>query len=93
VLRRGPFSADQDITTLPGLNGGVLVVVPTASAGALFSVGNVPNGIYVFTDPNAFAARVLYNIGAVGPTTKLVATGQYDGAGNFVATNIEIAVH
>jgi hypothetical protein len=99
VLRTGPFSADQDITTLPGLNPGVLVIVPATSSDPTtmnsyqFSVGNVPNGVYMYTNAAAFAARVLYNIGAIGPTTKLVATGQYDGAGNFVATNIEIAVH
>jgi hypothetical protein len=99
VLRTGPFSADQDITKLPNPNPNLLVIVPANSADLAvqktyqFSVGNVPNGIYVYSAPADFAARVLYNIGAIGPTDKLVATGQYDGAGNFVATNIEIDVH
>ncbi|HWW78075.1 MAG TPA: hypothetical protein VNY82_00670, partial [Steroidobacteraceae bacterium] len=90
---------DQDITKLPNPNPNLLVIVPATSADPTvqksyeFSVGNVPNGIYVYTDPAAFATRVQYNIGAIGPTSKLVATGKYDGAGNFVATNIEIAVH
>jgi len=69
------------------------VIVPEKSSNSQFSIGNVPNGVYVYTDTTAFAARVLYNIGAIGPTKKLVATGQYDGAGHFLATNIEIAVH
>jgi hypothetical protein len=99
VLRTGPFSADQDITKLPNPHPDALVIVPATSADPTvqktyqYSVGNVPNGIYVYTDPAAFATRLLYNIGAIGPTSKLVATGQYDGAGNFVATNIEITVH
>jgi hypothetical protein len=91
VLRTGPFSADQDITKLPNPDPTLLVIVPATSG--QFSIGNVPNGIYVFTDTTAFAARVQYNTGAIGPISKLVATGQYDGAGHFVATNIEIAVH
>jgi len=96
VLRRGPASADVDVMTLPNPHPNVLVVVPATGSPQsqyLFSVGNVPNEISVFSDPQAFAVAVqTYTATATG-VRKLVATGQYDGSGNFVATNIEIAVH
>jgi hypothetical protein len=96
-IRQGPVTTD--IATLPGINPNALIIVPATSSDPTvqstyqFSIGNVPNSLYVYSDPTAFAQRIQYNIGAIGPTKKLVATGQYDGAGNFVATNIEIVVH
>jgi hypothetical protein len=94
VIRTGPQTTD--VMTLPNPNPNLLVVVPatgTPQSQYLFSIGNVANKVGVFSDPTAFAARIQYYTGTVGPITKLVATGQYDGAGHFVATNIEIAVH
>jgi hypothetical protein len=96
VIRRGPPPNDTDILTLTGLQTpNQLVIVPataTPQSQYLFTVGNVLNNTSVFSDPAAFATSVTSYI-ALAPISKLVATGQYQGSGNFVATNIEIAVH
>ena len=96
VIRRGPPANDTDILTLTDLQTpNQLVIVPatgTPQSQYLFTVGNVLNNTAVFSDPAAFATSVTSYI-ALAPITKLVATGQYAGSGNFVATNIEIAVY
>jgi hypothetical protein len=96
VIRRGPPANDTDILTLTDLQTpNQLVIVPatgTPQSQYLFTVGNVLNNTAVFSDPAAFATSVTSYI-ALAPITKLVATGQYEGSGNFVATNIEIAVY
>ena len=96
VIRRGPPANDTDILTLTDLQTpNQLVIVPATAAPQsqyLFTVGNVLNNTSVFSDPAAFATSVTSYI-ALAPISKLVATGQYAGSGNFVATNIEIAVH
>ena len=80
--------------TMPNPDPNVLVVVPATGSPQsqyLFTVGNVINNVSVFSDPTAFATAVQnYTVTAKG-FRKLVATGQYDGSGNFVATNIELA--
>jgi hypothetical protein len=94
VLRRGPQTEDVNVLTLPNPHPNVLVVVPatgTPQSQYLFTVGNVINQTSVFSDPTAFAASVQNYITTAKGIRKVVATGQYDGAGNFVATNIEIA--
>jgi len=53
----------------------------------------VLNNVAVFSDPQSFATSVQSYTFTATAVRKLVATGQYDGAGNFVATNIEVAVH
>jgi hypothetical protein len=96
VIRRGPPPNDTDILTLTDLQTpNQLVIVPatgTPQSQYLFTVGNVLNNTAVFSDPAAFATSVTSYI-ALAPISKLVATGQYEGSGNFVATNIEIAVY
>jgi hypothetical protein len=95
VIRRGPPQNDTDILTLTDLQTpNQLVIVPatgTPQSQYLFTVGNILNNTAVFSDPAAFATSVTSYI-ALAHITKLVATGQYAGSGNFVATNIEIAV-
>jgi len=80
--------------TLPNPHPDVLVVVPASGnpqSQYLFTVGNVLNEISVFSDPTGFAVAVQAYVNNAGGIRKVVATGQYDGAGNFVATNIEVA--
>jgi hypothetical protein len=94
VLRRGPPTADVDVMTLPNPNPGVLAVVPATGNPQnqyLFTVGNVTNSISAFSDPTGFAVAVQAYVNNAGGIRKIVATGQYDGAGHFVATNIEVA--
>jgi hypothetical protein len=96
VLRRGPQTADVDVLTMPNPHPNLLVIVPatgTPQSQYLFTVGNVLNNISVFSDPNAFGASILTYLASAKGIRKIVATGQYDGAGNFVATSIEIAAH
>ena len=94
VLRVGPQSGDVDVMTLPNPQPNILVVVPATGNPQnqyLFTVGNVLNEISVFSDPTAFAVAVQAYVNNAGGIRKVVATGQYDGAGHFVATNIEVA--
>jgi hypothetical protein len=80
--------------TLPNPNPGVFAVVPATGNPQnqyLFTVGNVANSISAFSDPTAFAVAVQAYVNNAGGIRKIVATGKYDGAGNFVATNIEVA--
>jgi hypothetical protein len=51
----------------------------------------VTNNTSVLSDPQAFAVAVQAYVNNAGGIRKIVATGKYDGAGNFVATNIEVA--
>ena len=94
VIRSGP--QETDVLNLPNPNPSLLVVVPaspTPNPAYQYSVGNVLQNISVFSDPATFAQSIQYYTGAVNAVTKLVATGQYDGAGHFVATNIEISIY
>jgi hypothetical protein len=94
VLRTGPATGDVDVMTLPNPNPGVFAVVPATGNPQnqyLFTVGNVTNSISAFSDPTAFAIAVQAYVNNAGGIRKIVATGKYDGAGNFVATNIEVA--
>lgn len=93
VILNGPQTTN--VTALTNPNPTVLTVVPatgTPQSQYLFTVGNVLNNVSVFNDPASFATSVQSYISTAGAVRKLVATGQYDGAGNFVATDIEIAV-
>jgi hypothetical protein len=97
VLRSGPLQTDVITLPNPKANNTTLWIVPSTASPTtanLFTIGNTVNGLYVFNDPTSFANRVTFNIGSIGPTNKLVATGQYDPTtGAFTATNIEITVH
>ncbi len=90
-VRSGP----QLVAVTKQANPHLLTIIPATPGSPnanLFAIGNTPNGIFVYSDPAAFAARILYNIGAIGPMQKLIAWGQYDpNAGTFVATDIKIA--
>ena len=90
-VRSGP----QLVAVTQQANPHLLTIIPATPGspnGNLFSIGNTPNGIFVYSDPSEFATRILYNIGAIGPMQKLTAFGQYDpNAGTFVATDIKIA--
>jgi hypothetical protein len=84
-----------NVLNLPSPNPAQLAIVPatgTPQSQYLFTVGSVTSGAEVYSDPAAFAARVPH-FTALAATTKLVATGQYDGAGNFVATDIKIVIY
>ncbi len=94
VIEQGPQTTD--VLDLPNPNPALLVVVPaslTPNPQYLYTVGNVTNNLNMFSDPATFAQSIQYFTGAVNTVTKLVATGQYDGAGHFVATNIEISIY
>jgi hypothetical protein len=88
----GPPVAATPIADLPKPNPDLIAIVPATSANQseyLFTIGSTLNGIDVLSDPAALAARIpAFN--ALDPITKIVATGTYDGAGNFTATTIEI---
>jgi hypothetical protein len=88
----GPAIAATPIANLPKPNPDLIAIVPATSANQseyLFTIGNTLNGIDVLSDPAALAARFpVFN--ALSAITKIVATGQYDGAGNFNATDIKI---
>ena len=88
----GPPIAATPIADLPKPNPALIAIVPATGATQsqyLFTIGNTLNGIDVITDPAALSARIpAFN--ALSSIAKIVATGTYDGAGNFNATNIEI---
>jgi hypothetical protein len=88
----GPAAAATPVINLPNPNPAVMAIVPATGATQsqyLFTIGSTSVGTDVFSDPAALAARIpAFN--ALAAITKIVATGQYDGAGNFNATNIEI---
>jgi hypothetical protein len=88
----GPPIAATPIADLPKPNPALIAIVPATSANQaeyLFTIGSTLNGIDVLSDPAALAARIpAFN--ALSSITKIVATGTYDGAGNFTATTIEI---
>jgi hypothetical protein len=88
----GPATAATPVADLPKPNPALIAIVPATSANQseyLFTIGSTLNGIDVLSDPTALAARIpAFN--ALAAITKIVATGTYDGAGNFTATTIEI---
>jgi hypothetical protein len=90
-VRSGP----QLVAVTKQANPHVLAIMPAPEGSPnanLFSIGNTPNGIFVYSNAAEFATRILYNIGSIGPMQKLTAFGQYDpNAGTFVATDIKIA--
>jgi hypothetical protein len=86
VLNQGPSSTP--VQNLPNPNPALLAIVPSQSQ-FLFTIGSTLNGINVLSDPTQLATRIpAFN--ALAPTTKIVAIGTYDGAGNFVATDLKI---
>ena len=69
-----------------------MAIIPATSANQseyLFTIGNTLNGIDVLSDPSALATRIPA-FTALSPITKIVATGTYDNAGFFYATDIKI---
>jgi hypothetical protein len=91
VVNSGPVSTP--IANLPKPNPALIAIIPATSTNQseyLFTIGNVLNGIDVLSDPTALAARIPA-FTALAPITKIVATGTYDNAGNFYATDIKIA--
>jgi hypothetical protein len=86
VLNQGPSSTP--VQNLPKPNPALIAIVPNQSQ-FLFTIGSTLNGINVLSDPSTLATRIpAFN--ALAPTTKIVATGTYDGAGNFIATDLKI---
>jgi hypothetical protein len=94
VINSGP--ASTNIIGLPTLPNPQLFAIVLASSGNqseyLFTIGNVTNSTFVFSDPNAFAAKIPVMTALAG-VTKIVATGQWDGAGSFYATDLKIAMY
>ena len=93
-VNQGPTSQSIiGLSTLPNPN--LFAIIPAVSANQaeyLFTVGNVTNGTEVYSDPHALALRIPYFTGLAG-VTKIVATGTWDGAGSFYATNLKIATY
>jgi hypothetical protein len=90
VLNQGPSSTP--VQNLPNPNPALIAIVPATGANQsqyLFTIGGTLNGATVFSDPSRLATQIPV-FTALAPITKIVATGTYDGAGNFTATNIEI---
>ena len=90
VLNQGPSSTP--VQNLPNPNPALIAIVPATGANQsqyLFTIGGTLNGATVFSDPSKLATQIPV-FTALAPITKIVATGTYDGAGNFTATNIEI---
>ena len=90
VLNQGPSSTP--VQNLPKPNPGLIAIVPATGANQsqfLFTVGSTLNGINVVSDPGELATHIPA-LTALAPITKIVATGTYDGAGNFTATDIKI---
>jgi hypothetical protein len=86
VLNQGPSSTP--VQNLPKPNPALLAIVPSTSQ-FLYTIGSTLNGINVVSDPTTLATRIpAFN--ALAPTTKIVAVGTYDGAGNFIATDLKI---
>jgi hypothetical protein len=94
VINQGPTSTPiLGLPTLP--NPALFAITPatgTPQSQYLFSVGNVLNGIDVYSDPATFTAKIP-SFTALANVTKIVATGTWDGAGVFTATNIKIATY
>jgi hypothetical protein len=97
VVNQGPTSTSilglPIQPTLPNPN--LFAIIPAVSANQaeyLFTIGNVLNGTEVYSDPTAFTTRIPYFTGLAG-VTKIVATGTWDGAGSFYATNLKIATY
>ena len=90
VLNQGPSSTP--VQNLPKPNPALIAIVPATGANQsqfLFTIGSTLNGSTVFSDPQGLAGQIPV-FTALAPITKIVATGTYDGAGNFTATTIEI---
>jgi hypothetical protein len=94
VIDQGPKSTPiVGLKTLP--NPALFAIIPAVSANQaeyLFTIGNVLNGTNVYSDPGTFTGKIPYFTG-LAPVTKIVATGQWDGAGTFYATTLEIATY
>jgi hypothetical protein len=92
VLNIGPQSTP--VANLPKPNPALIAIIPATSSGNqseyLFTIGNVLNGINVVSDPGELASKYIPAFTALAPITKIVANGQYDGAGSFYATSMEI---
>jgi len=86
VLNQGPSSTP--VQNLPKPNPALIAIVPNQSQ-FLFTIGSTLNGINVLSDPTTLATRIpAFNV--LAPTTKIVAIGTYDVAGNFIATDLKI---
>ena len=90
VINSGPVSTP--IANVPNPNPTLMAIIPATSQNQseyLFTIGNTLNGIDVLSDPSALATRIPA-FTALSPITKIVATGTYDNAGFFYATDIKI---
>jgi hypothetical protein len=94
VINSGPQTTN--IIGLPTLPNPQLFAIQLAissnQAEYLYTIGNVLNSTFVFSDPTAFAAKIPVMTALAG-VTKIVATGSWDGAGHFYATNLKIAMY
>jgi hypothetical protein len=94
VIDQGPTSTP--ILGLPTLPNPALFAITPATGSPqsqyLFTIGNVLNGTQVYSDPSEFTSNILHFTGLAN-VTKIVATGTWDGAGVFTATNIKIATY
>ncbi len=86
VLNQGPSSTP--VQNLPKPNPALIAIVPNPSQ-FLFTIGSTLNGINVLSDPTKLATSIPA-LTALAPITKIVAIGTYDGAGNFIATDLKI---
>jgi hypothetical protein len=94
VIHNGP--ATTNIIGLPTLPNPQLFAIQLAissnQAEYLFTIGNVNNGTFVFSDPTAFTQKIPVMTALAG-VTKIVATGTWDGAGSFYATDLKVAMY
>ena len=90
LVYTGPQSVEVFNQANPQLQ--IIPAAATATSAVLFGIGNVTTpGETLFTDPSAFASRILTVVNGSLPVIKIVAKGTYDvNAGTFTARYIEI---